>query len=322
VLPQPPTPMSHSLPPLPMADLAEKVILITGASAGIGAALAILLAQRFHGIRLVLAARTVEKLQQVAEQCRQAGAEALIVPTDISQLDQVKRLADMTLTHFGRVDILVNNAGYGQMGPLELLPPEACQHQYQVNVFGALALIQALIDPMRHQGGGQIINVSSIGGRIPFPFGGLYSSAKFALEALSDVLRMELAGFNIHVSVIEPGPVRTEFFAVAAREVEQTIADPLHTPYRSAFQQLERLEQLTSSRAWTSERVAAVIVKAMGDRRPRPRYVAASNGHLLLFLMRKVLPTWAVDQFWQRFYGIDQVARDWKNRLRSEPQNR
>ncbi|MBD1902124.1 SDR family oxidoreductase [Trichocoleus sp. DQ-A3] len=294
--------------------LSEQVILITGASTGIGAALAQVLATQSLGIRLVLAARNQEKLEEVATFCRKAGADVLVVPTDISQVEQAKALATKTIDHFGRVDALVNNAGYGQMGPVELIPFEAVQRQFQVNLLGPLALIQALIPGMRDQGGGRIVNISSLGGRLAFPFGGLYSSSKFALEGISDALRMELAPFNIKVSVIEPGPVSTEFFAVAAQRVEQAISTPQDTPYRAAFERLEGLEERTSSRAWTSERVAKVVVRSLTDRHPHPRYVAATGGDILLFLMNKVLPTRAVDAFWQRFYGIDKVAKDWQSR--------
>lgn len=298
--------------------LAGQVVLITGASAGIGAGLAKVLANRYIGIRLVLAARNVEKLAHVAEQCSKAGADVLTVPTDMAQVEQVQALAKTALDRFGRVDILVNNAGYGQMGPIELIPPAATQRQMQVNVLGAIALIQSLIPAMRDQGGGRIINISSLAGKIAFPFGGLYSASKFALEAVSDALRRELAPFNIRVSVIEPGPVSTEFFDVVDQEVNRTIKDPEHSPYRIAFKKLEDLEKQTSGRAWTSEQVATVILRAMTAQNPRPRYVAATSGDLLLFMMTKVLPTSLVDKFWQRFYGIDLVAKDWQSRKQSE----
>lgn len=297
-----------------MPSLSEQVVLITGASAGIGAALAQLLAQRFMGIRLVLAARSLEKLETVATLCRKAGAQVLAVPTDLEKIEQVEALSAAAIAHFGRVDALVNNAGYGQMGPVELIPHQAAKRQFDVNLLGPLALIRALVPMMRDSGGGRIINISSLGGRMAFPFGGLYSASKFALEGLSDALRMELAPFNIQVSVIEPGPVSTDFFVVAAQAVTQTVAVPENTPYRAAFEKLKGLEKQTSSRSWTSERVAEVIVQALTDRHPRPRYIAATGGKFLVFLMTKVLPTRIVDAFWQRFYSIDLVAKDWQNR--------
>jgi short-subunit dehydrogenase len=293
------------------SSLAEKVVLITGASTGIGAAFAELLAQRFPGIRLVIAARNADKLTLVADLCLKAGAEVLAVPTDLAQTEQAAALAKATLDRFGRLDVLVNNAGYGQMGPIELIPATATQHQFEVNLLGPLALTRAFIPVMRNQGGGRIINISSLGGRIAFPFGGLYSASKFALESISDVLRMELEPFNIQVSVIEPGPVSTNFFEVVAKQIESTIEDAQNSPYRAAFKKLESLEQQTSRNAWTSEQVAEVILKAMAARRPRPRYVAATGGDFLLFMMRKMLPTKLVDRFWQKFYGIDLVAKEW-----------
>jgi short-subunit dehydrogenase len=295
-------------------SLSEQVILITGASSGIGAALAKLLAERYLGGRLILTARSAEKLEEVATYCRKQGAEVLVFPADITKAEQVDALIAATLDQFGRVDVLVNNAGYGQMGPVELIPVEAIRQQFNVNLIGPITVTRAIIPTMRDQGGGRIINVSSLGGRLAFPFGGLYSASKFALEGLSDAWRMELKPFNINVSVVEPGPVKTNFVQVAQEQVTQVIADPLKTPYRAAFQKLEQLDQQISRNAWTSEQVAVVILKALNDRHPKPRYMAATGGNFLVFMMTKLLPTRLVDLFWQRFYGIDQVEREWRDR--------
>ena len=297
--------------------IAEQVILITGASAGIGAALARRLASQFLGIRLVLAARNHEKLEAVATDCRKAGADVLVVPTDMSEVEQVKALAQKALERFGRVDALVNNAGYGQMGPVELISPDDAKRQFAVNFHGPLVLCQALIPSMRDRGGGRIINVSSLGGRVPFPAGGMYSPSKFALEALSDVMRMELGAFNIKVSVIEPGPVTTEFFSVAGDKVDLNISESGRQLYRAAIEGIKDIERQTARLAWSSERVANVMVRALTARHPRPRYVAATGGKIMLFLMTKLLPTAVVDRFWKRFYKIDQVEKDWQNRAQS-----
>ncbi len=294
--------------------LAEQVFLITGASAGIGAALARRLAAEFLGIRLVLAARNKEKLEAVATDCLKAGAEVLVVPTDLAQVEQAKALAHSAVDRFGRVDALINNAGYGQMGPVELIAPEDAQRQFAVNFHGPLVLTQALIPVMRNQGGGRIINVSSLGGRVAFPAGGMYSASKFALEALSDVLRMELGAFNIKVSVIEPGPVTTEFFGIAGEKVDLNVPELEKTIYRAAIQAIKEIEKQTAALAWSSERVAVVIIRALTARHPRPRYVAATGGKTMLFLMTKLLPRQFVDFFWKRFYRIDQVEKDWKSR--------
>ncbi len=297
--------------------LSEQVIVITGASAGIGAALARRLAAEYLGIRLVIAARNQEKLKAVETECLKAGAEVLVVPTDMAQVEQVKALAREALDRFGRVDALVNNAGYGQMGPIELISPEDAQRQFAVNFQGPLVLCQALIPTMRDQGGGRIINISSLGGRLAFPAGGMYSSSKFALEALSDVMRMELGAFNIQVSVIEPGPVTTEFFSVAGDKVDLNVPESGRKLYRAAIQAIKDIEQQTAPLAWSSERVAGVIIRVLTARHPRPRYVAATGGNIMLFFMTKLMPRELLDVFWKRFYKIDQVEKEWKNRSRA-----
>jgi len=298
-------------------SLAQQVILITGASTGIGAALARRLATEFLGIRLVLAARNKEKLEAVATDCRKVGADVFVVPTDLAQLEQVKALAQEALEHFGQVDALVNNAGYGQMGPIELIAPEDAQRQFAVNFHGPLVLSQALISTMRDRGGGRIINISSLGGRLAFPAGGMYSASKFALEALSDVMRMELEAFNIKVSVIEPGPVKTDFFGISGDKVDLKVSDSGKELYRAAIKAIKEIEQQTAPLAWSSERVAGVIIRALRARHPRHRYIAATGGKTMLFLMTKIMPRRFLDWFWKRFYHIDQVEKDWKNRVHS-----
>lgn len=298
--------MSYSQAKFRPGVLAEQVVLITGASAGIGDALARQLAQRFPGIRLVLTARRQERLEAIAEACEKVGADVLTIPADLTDATQVVALTEKALAHFGRVDVLVNNAGYGQMGPLELIPQSAVERQFAVNIFAPVALSRALIPAMREQGGGHILNLSSIAGVVAFPLGGAYSATKFALEALSDSLRMELEPFNIAVTVIEPGPVATEFADVAKTQIAE-LPNPLGTPYQPAFETFATLEDQLEKQMWTSDRVATVVIKALTAKRLRPRYTAATGGDVLVFLMTKLLPTRWVDRFWQRFYGIDKM---------------
>lgn len=301
------TVQSQSLP------LNQQVVLITGASAGIGAALPVLLATQYSGIRLALAARNIPKLETIADRCRALGATVSVIPTDMTETEQVIELVKKTLQQFGRIDAVVNNAGYGQMGPIELIPPEAVRRQFAVNLFGVITLIQQIIPIMRTQGGGHIINVSSLGGRVAFPLGSLYSASKFALEGLSDALRMELEPFNIRTSIIEPGPVKTDFFETASQSTTQFTVDPLQTPYRPALENLEPLNQRLMQQAWSADRAAQTIIQALAAHQPKPRYIAATGGRILLWLMTKVLPTGVVDKFWQQFYGIDRIQQTWQS---------
>ena len=285
------------------------VVLITGASSGIGAALAETLASKYSDIRLVLASRNRASLEEVAQKCRTHQAEVLVVTTDLADAEQVQSLAQQAIAHYGRVDVLVNNAGYGQMGPVELIPVAAAKEQFAVNFHAPLVLSQALIPHMRSQGGGKIINVSSLGGRVPFPTAGMYSSSKFALEALSDVLRMELKAFNIRVSVVEPGPIVTDFFQVAWQEVLETIPNYQDSPYAPVFENIEAIDKQLALLGWSAERTARAIAKIIAKSRPKPRYVLATGGNTMLFMMNKVLPTWARDEFWKRLYGIHKIKR-------------
>lgn len=287
--------------------LTEQVVLITGASNGIGAALAQVLASQHSGIKLVLASRNQSLLETVAIECRADRAEVLVLPTDLSQLEAVQSLAQQAIAHFGRIDVLVNNAGFGQMGPVELIPPAAAKKQFAVNFHAPLMLSQAMIPIMRSQGGGKIINVSSLGGRVPFPTAGMYSCSKFALEALSDVMRMELKAFNIKVVVVEPGPVVTDFFRVAGQRIQETIPDYEHTPYAPVFKNIQEIDKQLALLGWSAEKTARAIAKIIAKPRPKPRYVLATGGKTMLFMMNKLFPTWARDEFWKRLYGIHKI---------------
>lgn len=287
--------------------VAESVVLITGASSGIGAALAETLAIKHAKIRLILVSRDRAKLEEVANKCRQHDAEVSVISGDFSDLNRVQSLSKEAIACFGRVDILVNNAGYGQMGAIELIPLEAAQEQMAVNFHAPLILARELIPIMRSQGGGKIINVSSIGGIIPFPAAGMYSCSKFALEALSDVLRMELKAFNIKVSVVEPGPVITDFFKVAWQQVLETIPHYAQTPYAPIFENIEAVDKQLDLLGWSAEKTAKAIAKIIAKQNPKPRYILATGGNTLVFIMNKILPTWARDEFWRRFYGLHKI---------------
>lgn len=189
-------------------NLANRVVLITGASDGIGAACARVLRRR--GARLSLTGRSPEKLVAVA------APQDLTIAADLTSPDTPRHLAEETLERFGRIDVLINNAGHGIYWPASASPPAETRALFDLNFFAPLALAQAVIPHMRTQGSGTVVNVGSIAGRVTLPWMPLYSASKFALGALTEGLRMELAGAGIHAMLVCPGYVLTEFQAHAA----------------------------------------------------------------------------------------------------------
>ncbi len=185
-----------------------EVALVTGASSGIGATTARRLAAL--GFTVYAAARRAERLEPLATD----GIRVLAM--DVTD-DESRRLGIETiLAETGRIDVLVNNAGYGSYGAVEDVSADEARAQFDVNLFGAAELIRLVLPAMRSQGSGTIVNISSMGGRLYTPFGGWYHATKYALEALSDCLRMEVAPFGVNVVIIEPGAIRTEWGAIAA----------------------------------------------------------------------------------------------------------
>lgn len=187
--------------------LIGKVAVVTGASSGIGEATAHALAQR--GASVVLAARAVEKLEELERSISSRGGRALAVMTDVSDRDSVKAMVERAVSEFGTIDILVNNAGLGLSGRVAELRAEDLRYVFEVNVVGPLNCIQAALPCMR--AGGRIINVSSVVGKRAIPKVGAYSASKFALNALSDALRVEVARRGVTVTSVYPGTTRTAF---------------------------------------------------------------------------------------------------------------
>ena len=199
------------------------VALVTGASSGIGEDTAHKL--RALGYIVYGAARRTDRLQALAAD----GIRplAMDVTDDASMSAGVNRILEET----GRIDVLVNNAGYGSYGAIEDVPIDEARRQFEVNVFGLGRLTQLVTPHMRAQGSGTIINISSMGGKLTTPLGGWYHATKYAVEALSDALRMELRPFGIDVVVVEPGGIRTEWSSIAADHLEAT-AEGVATPRR------------------------------------------------------------------------------------------
>ena len=253
----------------------KQVAFVTGASSGIGAATVRALLQQ--GWNVYAGARRVDRMRELAD----AGATilALDVGDDASMIAAINAIKNGA----GRLDALVNNAGYGSYGSLEDVPLAEGRRQFEVNVFGLARLTQLVLPMMRARGRGRIVNVSSIGGKMYEPFGSWYHATKFAVEGMSDCLRMELAPFGIDVVVIEPGAIKTEWTGIARENLLKYSGD---TAYRDGAQQHARMFAAadTSSMGSPPEVVAATIVKSLLATRPKTRYATGGGARFILML--------------------------------------
>ncbi|HEV8573956.1 MAG TPA: SDR family NAD(P)-dependent oxidoreductase [Dehalococcoidia bacterium] len=195
-----------------------RTAIITGASSGIGQATAAQLTQERANV--VLASRNRKKLEALALDLVSLPGRTLVVPTDVTDRLAVEALVRKTAEEFGGVDVLVNNAGAGLFAPVAGGNPENMRRLFEVNFWGAVNCIQATVPYMQSQGRGHIVNVASIAAKITPPYMGMYSATKFALAAISDALRLELAGRGIGVSTIYPGLTQTSFMENMTQEVE------------------------------------------------------------------------------------------------------
>jgi short-subunit dehydrogenase len=196
----------------------------------------------------------------------------------------------------GAVGVLVNNAGYAQQGALEVTPLDDVRRMYETNVLGYLRMAQIVLPGMRRQGSGRIVNLSSIAGRVVFPGAGLYSSTKYAVEALSDALRFEVKGFGVDVVIVEPGPIRTAFTETAnASYPEAGGADGAYDSFHEAVAK-DDAETDESFIAGDPEDVAKTIARAISARRPKPRYKVTAVARVIPKLHR-ALPDRAGDAF-------------------------
>ncbi len=272
----------------------KKVALVTGASSGIGEATAM----RLHelGFTVYGVARRIDRMQTLAGHGVQVLA--MDVTDEASMVAGVKHI----LAEAGRIDVLVNNAGYGSYGPLEDVALDEARRQFEVNVFGAARLIQLVLPTMRAQRSGTIVNVTSMGGKIYTPLGSWYHATKYALEAVSDCLRLETKSFGINVVVIEPGAVRTEWAAIAAEHMR---AMPTESPYADKTRAVADTasSEATAKRSSPPRVIATAIGKAVTARRPRTRYVVGFGARPLLIL-RRWLPDRAFDAFISRAAGM------------------
>ncbi len=273
----------------------ERVILVTGCSSGIGRATALEAARRGHRVFA-----TARNRADLAELGRRENLASL--PLDVTDPASIRAAVDAVLAAAGRIDVLVNNAGYGQYGAVEEVTLDQWRAQFDVNFFGTIAATQAVLPAMREAGGGTIVNVSSVAGKVAIPFAAPYCASKHAMEAVSDALRVELAPFGIRTVLVEPGPIETRFGDRARSGVASLLSRP--GPYREVYALAERaMDGEFQKGKLPAEAVARVVLDAVESPRPRARYPVGRVARTLIPL-RRALPDRWLDLLMRRSLGM------------------
>jgi short-subunit dehydrogenase len=253
------------------------------------------------GATVVINARRADRLNKLRADLESGGHRVLAVPGDITSGEDRQRLVEYTIREYGRIDALINNAGYGQRGPIELVPLDLIRRNFETNLFSVIALSQLVIPIMRNQRRGRIVNISSVAGRIARPLSSVYDATKHALEAISDGMRGELAGFGIKVVIIEPGFIVTEFLEVANEGAKDFIERD--NPYRKFFEGFGAAYKRIRSLAANPDVIAELVVKALTLENPKARYAAPGHAKLALALKR-LLPSRLFETILNRQAGV------------------
>jgi NAD(P)-dependent dehydrogenase (short-subunit alcohol dehydrogenase family) len=262
----------------------SRAVLITGCSSGIGRATAERLVA--DGWTVYATARRLETLTDLERKgCRTLALDVTDEASMAAAVEAVKQAE-------GAVGVLVNNAGYSQSGAVESVALDDVRRQFETNVFGLLRMCQLVLPGMREQGWGRIVNLSSMGGRVTFPGGGIYHSTKYAIEALSDAMRFEVRGFGVEVIIVEPGLIVTQFGETASASVQA--GGPYSDFNRAVAAATEGAYQGPMAKLGGGpETVAGTIAAALAADRPKTRYPVTASAHLILTL-RRLLP----DRLW------------------------
>jgi NAD(P)-dependent dehydrogenase (short-subunit alcohol dehydrogenase family) len=276
-------------------------VLITGCSSGIGRAITTHLLDRGH--QVYASARHPESLADLA------SAGALTTTIDVTDEESMaKAVAEIEASH-GQVGALINNAGFAEYGPVETVPMPQARDQFETNFFGLARMCQLVLPGMRRAGSGHIINISSVGGRMAFPGGGVYNASKFAVEGWSDSLRFETAPFGVFVTVVEPNLIRNTRFE---DHVGASLAR--NTPETGPYRELRKAIGDQMGRCFTSDKmasppaaVAATVGRALRARRPRSRYVVSPSGRFLVG-SRRFLPDRIWDDILRRQFGLTRAG--------------
>ena len=254
----------------------EKVAVVTGASSGIGFETALALAR--EGYHTYATMRDTTKSDKIKELGQKDGLKISVLELDVDNDDSVKVTIKKILDEKQRIDVLVNNAGWGLWGCVEDVSVDEFKTQFETNFFSVIRLIQEVGPTMRKQGSGKIINISSVAGRIGFPASPAYISSKFALEGLSESLRLEMAPFGVDVIIIEPGVIKTNFLN-PVRLAKKSESD---TAYRDITTKVVSGVKMMAEMGTPPKEVADTIVKSINDDKSLPRYIVGNDASMFL----------------------------------------
>lgn len=268
--------------------MSKQVVLITGATSGIGFQTAQLLADKGYIVYGV--GRRIEKLN--------ALKNIHAIKMDITDESSIQKTVEQVISEQNRIDILINNAGYGSYGAIEDVEISEARKQFEVNLFGLARLTQLVLPYMRKQHSGKIINISSMGGRFTSYFGAWYHATKYALEAFSDALRMEVEPFGIEVSIIEPGGIKTDWGHIAADQLAASAKGGAYE--KTAFKAAEGMHKQYNSNLLSNPKIIAdTILKAASKKKPKARYLIGMGAKPLVFL-HAILPARLFDHIARR----------------------
>lgn len=259
-----------------------RVAIITGISSGMGRAAALYFQKQ--GFEVYGGARRVERLVDLKEQ----GIHTQVL--DVTDKISVRALVDRTISEQNRIDVLINNAGYGEFGPIEEVPVENAQKQFNVNLFGADRITQFVLPKMRQQGVGRIVNISSVGSNIYSPLGGWYYTTKASLNMWSDVLDQEVKQFGIRSVIVQPGMTKSEWSKIAFKNAKKNLED--NSPYTGLLNKTEDLFSKINGSEATSEDLAKVFYQAATDIKPKRRYYHSIVDHGIVMVARTMPNTY------------------------------
>ncbi|TJY42438.1 SDR family oxidoreductase [Cohnella pontilimi] len=263
-----------------------KVALVTGASSGFGMRTALMLGGK--GWTVYAGFRDLSRSGELMQEAAAAGLEARIRPIrmDVTDEEQIREAVRVVAEEAGRLDALVNNAGFAAGGFVEDIPLSVWREQFETNLFGVVAVTRECLPLMRQTGGGRIVMVGSVSGRIGFPGMAPYAASKHALEGLAESLRLELAGFGLWVSVIEPGSYKTSIWRKSLDSLPPVKPD---SPYAALYAKLLPIIQRTAAGGGDPDQVAAAIFRALSDAKPKLRYLPGS-GEKRMLAAKHILP--------------------------------